>query len=59
VIGMVGPLGTVFLAWMILGESVNVVQILGLLLTLGGGVAISLLKDKSPVPAPKAVQADG
>jgi drug/metabolite transporter (DMT)-like permease len=44
VIGMVGPLGTVLLAWMLLGESVNLVQVLGLVLTLAGGVMVSLLK---------------
>jgi drug/metabolite transporter (DMT)-like permease len=59
VIGMVGPLGTVFLAWLILGESVNVTQILGLLLTLGGGVAISLLKDRPPSVSTETVRADG
>jgi drug/metabolite transporter (DMT)-like permease len=44
VIGMVGPLGTVVLAWFILGESVNSVQVLGLILTLAGGLAVSLYK---------------
>lgn len=44
VIGMIGPLGTVLLAWMILGESINLVQVLGLALTLAGGVMVSLLK---------------
>jgi drug/metabolite transporter (DMT)-like permease len=58
VIGMVGPLGTVFLAWLILGEGVNVTQILGLMLTLGGGVAISLLKDKPPLPSSETLGAD-
>jgi drug/metabolite transporter (DMT)-like permease len=46
IIGMIGPLGTVFLGWMILGEALNLTQILGLLLTLAGGLAVSLLKDK-------------
>jgi drug/metabolite transporter (DMT)-like permease len=51
IIGMVGPLGTVFLGWFILGESLNLTQILGLLLTLAGGLAVSLLKDKrAPEP---------
>lgn len=44
VISMVGPLGTVLLAWLILGESINIVQVLGLALTLAGGVMVSLLK---------------
>lgn len=48
VIGMVGPLGTVVLAWLILGESVDVTQMLGLILTLAGGVTVSLLKDAKP-----------
>ncbi len=50
VIGMVGPLGTVFLGWIILGEHFNFTQLLGLSLTLAGGLFVSLLKDK-----PKAV----
>lgn len=52
IIGMVGPLGTVFLGWFILGESLNVTQILGLLLTLAGGLAVSLLRDKGPQAVP-------
>jgi drug/metabolite transporter (DMT)-like permease len=43
VIGMIGPLGTVVLAWWMLGESINVAQMLGLMLTLAGGVTVSLL----------------
>lgn len=41
VIGMIGPLGTVGLAWLLLGESVNPVQLLGLALTLAGGVMVA------------------
>lgn len=44
IIGMVGPLGTVFLAWALLGEPTNLLQLSGLALTLAGGVAISLMK---------------
>jgi drug/metabolite transporter (DMT)-like permease len=44
IIGMIGPLGTVVLAWWLLGETVSPVQVLGLLLTLAGGVAVSLVK---------------
>jgi len=44
IIGMIGPLGTVVLAWVLLGETVNAMQIMGLLLTLVGGVAVSLMK---------------
>lgn len=55
IIGMIGPLGTVFLAWLILGESINVTQMLGLVLTLAGGVAVSLLKgERRPQPTPAA-----
>jgi len=46
VIGMAGPLGTVVLAWLLLGESVNAMQVMGLALTLGGGVFVSLLKER-------------
>ncbi|TLD71147.1 hypothetical protein FEM03_09565 [Phragmitibacter flavus] len=44
IIGMIGPLGTVVLAWFLLGETINPIQVLGLLLTLAGGVAVSLVK---------------
>jgi drug/metabolite transporter (DMT)-like permease len=57
VIGMVGPLGTVFLAWMLLGESVNVTQMLGLM--LAGGVAVSLLKTESKRPVATPAEAEG
>jgi len=45
VISSVGPVTTIFLAWAILGEQPNLFQTLGFLLTLGGGLAISLLKE--------------
>jgi drug/metabolite transporter (DMT)-like permease len=45
IIGMVGPLGTVLLAWLLLGESVNLLQVSGLVLTLAGGVMVTLLKE--------------
>lgn len=45
VISSVGPVTTIFLAWAVLGEQPNVFQTLGFLLTLGGGLAISLLKE--------------
>ena len=63
VIGMVGPLGTVVLAWMLLDESVNLTQMCGLVLTLAGGVAVSLLKEakpkaKSPVETAPGTEAE-
>jgi drug/metabolite transporter (DMT)-like permease len=59
VIGMVGPLGTVFLAWMLLGESINITQMLGLVLTLAGGVAVSLLKSEEKPSAAVPAKAEG
>jgi len=56
VISMIGPVATLLLAWSILGERPNAAQVLGFLLTLGGGIAISLLKDASvsgTQPAPR------
>jgi drug/metabolite transporter (DMT)-like permease len=50
VIGMVGPVGTVALAATMLGERVTFMQLAGLALTLGGGVAMSLLKRATPAP---------
>lgn len=49
VIGMVGPVGTLVLAWFFLGEPVTALQLAGLTLTLGGGLAMSL---QQPTPAP-------
>lgn len=53
IIGMIGPLGTVFLAWMILGEAIDLTKMLGLVLTLVGGVVVSLLRD-ADAPREKA-----
>lgn len=48
VISMLGPVATLLLAWGTLGERPNLPQILGFLLTLGGGFAMSLLKEEAP-----------
>ena len=57
IIGTVGPVTTLLLAWAILGERPNVAQAFGFLLTLGGGLAVSLIKErpaKRPdLPAPE------
>jgi drug/metabolite transporter (DMT)-like permease len=50
VIGTVGPVTTLFLAWGILGERPNLAQALGFILTLGGGLAVSLIREKARVP---------
>ena len=47
VISMVGPVATLLLAWFTLGEQPNLPQVLGFILTLGGGLTMSLLKDGS------------
>lgn len=55
VIGMVGPVGTVAAAAAVLGEPVTALQLTGLALTLGGGVAMSLLKPtRAPASPPRA-----
>lgn len=54
VISMIGPVATLLLAWFTLGERPNLPQISGFLLTLGGGLAISLLKEESNFPTKKA-----
>lgn len=51
VISAIGPVATLFLAWVMLSEKPNLFQFGGFILTVGGGLAISLLKDK---PAPTA-----
>jgi len=48
IISAVGPVATVVLAAWVLGEQMNVWQICGLVLTLSGGVLVSLLKGKTP-----------
>lgn len=50
VISTVGPVTTFALAWAILGEKPNIAQFAGFLLTLAGGLGVSLLKD-GPNPA--------
>ena len=48
IIGTVGPIATVVLAWFLLEESLNSRQIAGLALSLAGGLAVSLQKSKCP-----------
>ena len=48
IIGTIGPVGTVVLAWAVLGEALNVGQLLGFALSLGGGLMITLRKGKVP-----------
>ena len=50
IISTVGPVTTFALAWAVLGERPNFAQLGGFLLTLAGGLGVSLLKD-SPNPA--------
>jgi drug/metabolite transporter (DMT)-like permease len=50
IIGAIGPVATLLLAWTILGERPNAAQTLGFILTLGGGLAVSLIKSD---PAPR------
>lgn len=44
IIGTVGPLATIVLAWAVLGEALNGLQIVGFMLTMGGGLLVSLWK---------------
>jgi drug/metabolite transporter (DMT)-like permease len=44
VIGCIGPIGTVFLAWIVLGETMNGAQMVGLGLTIAGGALIAIVK---------------
>jgi drug/metabolite transporter (DMT)-like permease len=48
IIGSSGPVMTVFLAWLMLGEPVNTLRLLGLALSVAGGLAVSLLKSVAP-----------
>ena len=54
IIGTVGPVATLFLAWAVLGERPNAAQAAGFILTLAGGLAVSLIKDKPPKAQPRA-----
>ncbi len=44
VIGSVGPVFTLFLAWLLLGEELHLTQAIGFCLSVCGGVGVSLLK---------------
>lgn len=46
IIGTIGPVGTIVLAWLVLGESLNIGQIVGFVLSLAGGLAITLMRSK-------------
>lgn len=49
VIGTIGPVATLFLAWAVLGETPNPAQYVGFALTLAGGLAVSIVKESAPV----------
>ncbi|HEY0844071.1 MAG TPA: DMT family transporter [Noviherbaspirillum sp.] len=53
-IGTLGPVLTVFAAWLLLGESLSVLQLIGLALVMFG---VTRLKPKSAVPASRAMPA--
>jgi drug/metabolite transporter (DMT)-like permease len=53
VLSTIGPVATVVLAWAFLGESVNAAQLIGLMITLSGGVMISLFKAKKTSQKPE------
>ncbi len=44
IIGTIGPVGTIVLAWLVLGETLNIGQLAGFVLSLTGGLAIALMK---------------
>jgi len=46
IIGTMGPVATLFLAWAVLGERPNAAQAAGFILTMAGGLAVSLIKEK-------------
>ena len=58
VISAIGPVATLFLAWAILGERPNAGQAIGFVLTLGGGIATSLLKDNGSSTASAATESE-
>lgn len=55
IIGTVGPVATLLLAWAVLGERPNLAQVLGFALTVGGGLAVSLIKTNPPRSATETV----
>lgn len=46
IIGSIGPIVTLVLAWNLLGETPGIAQAIGFALTLAGGLAVSLMRDK-------------
>lgn len=54
VLSTIGPVATVGLAWAFLGEPVNLSQLVGLTITLSGGVLISIFKAKGPSEEPSS-----
>ncbi len=55
VMSTVGPVTTVVLGWAFLGEVINAAQLTGLIVTIGGGLWVSLSKNK-PTPTPPQVR---
>jgi drug/metabolite transporter (DMT)-like permease len=48
IISSIGPVATLFLGWAMLGEQPNLAQAAGFVLTLTGGLAVTLLKSPKP-----------
>lgn len=44
IIGTVGPIATILLAWLLLGEALNQLQICGFILTMVGGLLVTVWK---------------
>ena len=56
ILSTIGPVATVLLAWAFLGEAINATQLVGLLVTLSGGVLISLFKENARQPERKTTK---
>jgi drug/metabolite transporter (DMT)-like permease len=52
IIGAVGPVATIILAWWLLGEPIGWEQIVGAALVMSGVLLISVKPRPKPVPAP-------
>ncbi len=44
IIGSIGPVGTLILAWILLGEGMGTNQLIGFVLSLSGGLAVTLMR---------------
>ena len=56
--GMLGPIATIFLGWYFLGESITVVQVVGMSIVLAGVAILATMQTQKNQPRPELAEAE-